>query len=506
MADSRYSAQQSALQAVSASETVQFIPPPQHTEINSNGVLPPGTQLGSFIIRQYIGGGGMGRVYLATDTALDRDVAVKVLPQQKTTDHGIVARFMNEARSAARLNHEHIAQVYFAGEESGIPFIAFEYVEGINVRTMIEENDVFSLPQALNYLLQIAHALSHAAAHGVVHRDVKPSNILITPQGKAKLIDMGLARLLDPDEAGNDLTASGVTLGTFDYISPEQARDPRNADIRSDIYSLGCTFFFMLAGSPPFPEGTVLQKLLQHQGDAPPDVRSFQPGIPLHVAMLLQKMMAKDPKQRFQTPETLIEALTAAAKMIGMQPSGRGSLVWTSAQSRRAAMFRKHLPWMAAVAVLMSGFFLTMFFSGTTGSLQLPDLPKNDLPADAEGEQKPPALHTPIPADVLLTESIGTAPTGRFNAGFVPFPPEVPPLSAPGTIRGGLVMSRPGGRLGPALTPAGISITKSRTPGGGLRAADAGKIVPPDTKGTAGSDEISPLPDTGRFPAGWGYD
>ncbi len=275
---------------------------PLTPEVFASGNVPAGTRLGHYIIRSYIGGGGMGRVYLAHDTALDRKVAVKVLPRQRANDQGTVARFMNEARSAARLNHEHIAQVYFAGEQSGIPYIVFEYVEGTNLRALVEEYDSFPLPQALNYLLQIAHALVHAAEHGVVHRDVKPSNILITSEGRAKLIDMGLARLLDPSESKDDLTASGVTLGTFDYISPEQARDPRNADIRSDIYSLGCTFFFMLAGRPPFPEGTVLQKLLQHQGDEPPDIRSFQPNVPDQIASLLQKMMAKDPRQRFQTP------------------------------------------------------------------------------------------------------------------------------------------------------------------------------------------------------------
>ena len=127
----------------------------------------------------------------------------------------------------------------------------------------------------------------------MVHRDIKPSNVLITPDGRVKLIDMGLARLRVADPAVADLTASGVTLGTFDYISPEQARDPRNADIRSDIYSLGCTFFFMLAGRPPFPEGTVLQKLLQHQGDQPPDIQEVRPELPAESSRVLQKMMQR---------------------------------------------------------------------------------------------------------------------------------------------------------------------------------------------------------------------
>src|SRR6266576_5470828 len=146
----------------------------------------------------------------------------------------------------------------------------------------------------LNVGLQIAGALTHSWEREVVHRDIKPSNILIAHDGLAKLVDMGLARLEYLDQTERDETATGVTLGTFDYISPEQARNPRDADIRSDIYSLGCTLFFMLTGRPPFPEGTVLQKLLQHNSDEPPDAREFNPDLPEEVSTLLHKMLAKD--------------------------------------------------------------------------------------------------------------------------------------------------------------------------------------------------------------------
>ncbi|MDR0706208.1 MAG: serine/threonine protein kinase [Planctomycetaceae bacterium] len=361
--------------ASESEETAAVLTP----EIFSSGTIPAGTMLGHFVINSFIGGGGMGRVYLATDTALDRKVAVKVLPRQRANDLGTAARFMNEAKSAARLNHEHIAQVYFAGEQSGIPYIAFEYVEGTNVRSMVDDYDAFPLPQALNYLIQISHALAHAANHGVVHRDVKPSNILITREGRVKLIDMGLARLLDPPESQEDLTASGVTLGTFDYISPEQARDPRSADIRSDIYSLGCTFFFMLSGRPPFPEGTVLQKLLQHQGDEPPDIRAFQPNIPTEVALLIQKMMAKDPRQRFQTPAALIESLVNVAKILGLQPTGPGKLVWVMTPPSRTSLLLKHLPWLAAVTCLVvTVFLLSLYSSEQFGKFEVPNIPEID--------------------------------------------------------------------------------------------------------------------------------
>jgi len=461
MSDSKDLSSQSESEVVA--ETVQFVQPKGSSSIAAN-LLPAGTRMGHYVIKKHIGGGGMGQVYQATDKALDRDVAIKVLTQQRTDDQGTVARFLNEARSAARLNHEHIAQVYFAyaGDDgaddvSSIPFIAFEYVEGINIRAMVEEHDVFPLSQALNYLLQIAHALAHAATHGVVHRDVKPSNILITREGRAKLIDMGLARLLDTSEARGDLTASGVTLGTFDYISPEQARDPRNADIRSDIYSLGCTFFYMLAGRPPFPEGTVLQKLLQHQGDAPPDIRSFQPTIPAEIAFLIQKMMAKDPKQRFQTPTVLIEALTDVARRLGLRPAGQGSLVWTHARPNRRSLLLRHVPWMAAVSLLLVGFFLATLFLTPSEPFRPPDwtdmpMPPQNIDIAAQ------------PAEPFRT------PVRSFNVAFVSQPAIqssqrlAAPVAGGGVVAAGLQLAQP--RTGRLTNPALVRLASSTAASG----------------------------------------
>ncbi|MBQ2788882.1 MAG: serine/threonine protein kinase [Thermoguttaceae bacterium] len=324
------------------------------------GALKPGATFGHFVVTKYIGGGGMGRVYEGRDTALDRKVAIKVLPRQRAQDVGTVARFLNEAKSAARLNHEHIAQVYFCGEENGVPFIAFEYVYGVNLRDYVRERGVLELDEAIGYVLQAADALAHAAAHGVTHRDVKPSNIIVTPQKRAKLIDMGLARLLKNDVV-DDLTESGVTLGTFDYISPEQARDPRDADVRSDIYSLGCTFYYMLVGTPPFPEGTMLQKLLQHQGDEPPDVREANPAIPVEVAAVVKKMMRKAPDDRYQTPESLILDLREIAEMIGLRLSGRGGVDF-AVEERNVVPTTSRTP-AAIVCVAFLAFVAVLYWS-----------------------------------------------------------------------------------------------------------------------------------------------
>ena len=336
-------------------------------------VIQPGTRLGDIELTEHIGGGGMGQVYKGEDKRLGRPVAVKVLSRDQASDQEAVRRFLNEAKSAARLNHQHIAQVYSAGESEEHPYIVFEYVQGANLRTMLEEHGPLTLEEALSYTLQIADALAHAADRRIVHRDVKPSNVLIAPNGQAKLIDLGLARISEPGVADGDLTASGVTLGTFDYISPEQARDPRNADSRSDIYSLGCTLFYMLAGRPPFPEGTVLQKLLQHQGDTPPDVCQFRPDLPEEVGHVLGKMMAKDPRRRYPDSARLMEALLTLADMIGLQPTGPTQAIWLPPQESRISVLHRQTPWLApslTLACLILGLHLLWSNQEQTSNVQ----------------------------------------------------------------------------------------------------------------------------------------
>ncbi|MBN2216125.1 MAG: protein kinase [Pirellulales bacterium] len=316
------------------------------------GNLRPGDVVGHYQILDYVGGGGMGRVFRAQDTQLDRLVALKVLPREQAADEETLRRFRNEARSGARLDHQNIARVYHVGEDQGFPYLVFEFVDGPTIRALVEQRGPLTLAEAISYTLQVADALAHAAGHDVVHRDIKPSNLIVTGQGRVKVIDMGLARI-QQDDAGTDLTASGVTLGTFDYISPEQARDPRVVDTRSDIYSLGCAFFYMLSGRPPFPEGTVLQKLLQHQGDKPPDIRVFRPELPDEVSRVLEKMLAKDPNHRYQTAMELVEQLQWLAEQLGLQPLRAGQSIWSVPRKASIPFWQRHFPWMAPVAALV---------------------------------------------------------------------------------------------------------------------------------------------------------
>ncbi|MCA9200286.1 MAG: serine/threonine protein kinase [Planctomycetales bacterium] len=354
--------------------------PPVYATNQNSGMTPSelgttlvGTRLAHFELVEFVGGGGMGAVFRANDTLLNRDVAVKVLSRDQGSDEETVRRFRNEAQSAARLDHDNIARVYFVGEDDGWYFIVFEFINGINIRDLVERDGPLSLQDAYSFTLQITEALDHAANRSVVHRDIKPSNVLVTASGKAKLVDMGLARLHQVSQSTNDLTASGMTLGTFDYISPEQARDPRLADTRSDIYSLGCTLFYMLTGRPPFPEGTVLQKLLSHSSESPPDPTQWRPDLPPAFGKILKRMLAKDPANRYAHPRELYAALMRAGDELGMERRRRSDAVYFE---RRTTLFDRielHLPWIATALFALAGLVLIdSYWAGNAESANLP--------------------------------------------------------------------------------------------------------------------------------------
>ncbi len=302
--------------------------------------------IGTFRLDEAIGVGGMGAVFRRLDTQLDRLVALKLLPPDQAVDPEVVQRFYQEGRSAAQLDHENIARVYSIGQDAPFHYIAFEYIEGVTLRRRVESAGPLKPAEAVDVTLQIANALIHASRRGVVHRDIKPSNIILTPQGRAKVVDMGLARRF---ERGGDpgLTQSGMTLGTFDYISPEQARDPRDVDARSDLYSLGCTLFHMLTGRPPFPGGTVLQKLLQHQEEPPADVRTLNPDVPAELSAIIAKLMAKERDRRYQSPEHLARDLLARAGALGLERVPLELEAWMV--HGHHAWWERHLAWLVPV-------------------------------------------------------------------------------------------------------------------------------------------------------------
>jgi len=211
--------------------------------------LTPGTRVGRYEVVTHIASGGMGEVYRARDVELDRDVALKVLPGRHADNPACVERFRREARLAARLTHKHIVTLYDWGQDGGTWFLALEYVDGVDLHSYIAARGRLDPQEACVIMVQAAKALDHAFAQGITHRDIKPSNFLLTRSGnkvRVKLTDLGLARAVSDEEFR--VTRDGTTVGTIDYLAPEQARDSAAADIRSDIYALGCTLYHMLAG------------------------------------------------------------------------------------------------------------------------------------------------------------------------------------------------------------------------------------------------------------------
>jgi serine/threonine-protein kinase len=278
-----------------------------------------------------------------------------------------------------------------------LPYIVFEYIEGENLRDLVLKHGPLPVGESLSYTYQVAHALAHAWQRDVVHRDIKPSNILITSQGQAKLVDMGLARLHEVETTDDDLTNTGVTLGTFDYISPEQARDPRSADTRSDIYSLGCTLFYLLAGRPPFARGTPVQKLLQHQAEPPPALSDIRLGLPESIDRLVARMLAKDVMDRPQTPPELVQDISAILLELGLPLPQTLAPLPVVKRSRPAAQWRRAIPWAAPVAALVVlGVWFDLTGLESADESSFPELRTATVAAPNESEsQELPAAVTP---------------------------------------------------------------------------------------------------------------
>ena len=269
---------------------------------------PPVQILGDYRVQKKIGSGGMGTVFLAEHMELGRVVALKVLPVSKAENPTLVKRFKAEARAAANLKHKNIVTIYESGEAAGRFYIALEYIDGQDVLQTLRKEGPFSIKRSVDVVKQTAAALQHAFEQNIVHRDIKPSNLLIDTEGVVKLTDMGLARSID-ESAQTQITRDGTTVGTVDYMSPEQARDSKSADIRSDLYSLGCTWYQMLTLQVPFGEGSLTNKLNAHATQPAPDPRTINDEIPVSIVAVIHRLLSKDPEDRYQTPQDLIDDL-----------------------------------------------------------------------------------------------------------------------------------------------------------------------------------------------------
>jgi serine/threonine protein kinase len=260
-----------------------------------------GFRLGKYKLLSQIGKGGMSSVYLAEHELMKRRVAVKVLPKNRVDDSSYLERFRLEARAVAKLDDPNIVRAYDIDNEGDVHYIVMEYVDGQDLHQVVAQQGPLDFDTAADYITQVANGLQHAHEMGLVHRDIKPANCLVDRHKTVKLLDLGLAKLTEDDQASLTMANEENVLGTADYLAPEQALNSHEADHRSDIYSLGCTLYFLLTGGPPFPEGSISERLLKHQTVKPESIFKFRPDAPPSLVDICETMMSKKPDDRFQS-------------------------------------------------------------------------------------------------------------------------------------------------------------------------------------------------------------
>jgi serine/threonine protein kinase len=288
--------------------------------------------LGNYVLLDLLGQGGMGTVYKAEHRRMKRVVALKVMSPDATKSPDAVQRFRREVQAAARLDHPNIVTAHDADEARGRHFLVMQFVEGTNLSALVKAQGPLSVAEGVSHLLQVARGLAFAHAAGVVHRDIKPANLLLDRNGVVKILDMGLARL-DPGierDAHSELTSTGAVMGTVDFMSPEQAVDTKQADARSDIYSLGCTLFYLLTGKPLYSGDSMVKKLLAHRDQPIPRLTTTFNDVPDDIDRLLQRMVAKRPEDRYQTMTEVVTDLESWLAGTGISvvsmPDERASL------------------------------------------------------------------------------------------------------------------------------------------------------------------------------------
>lgn len=269
--------------------------------------------LGDYEIRDRIGAGGMGEVYKASHRRMKRVVALKILPAQLTDDEAALKRFNREVEIVASLEHPNIVTAHDAGEQDGTHYLIMQFVDGCDLATLVRTRGGLSVERVIDFTLQAARGLAHAHRQGVIHRDIKPSNILINRREQVKILDLGLARVDLPAaqqmERRDGLTTTGAVMGTVDYMAPEQAVNTRTADHRADIYSLGCTLHFLLTAEPPYSGETMMERLLAHREQDTPSLRDRRNDVPAELDAIFQRLLAKQPDERFASMTDVVEAL-----------------------------------------------------------------------------------------------------------------------------------------------------------------------------------------------------
>ncbi|MFT5325407.1 MAG: serine/threonine protein kinase [Planctomycetaceae bacterium] len=264
-------------------------------------------QLGDFKLLKKLGQGGMGEVYLANQLSLDRQVALKILSKEMAKKPGFVERFVREARAMAKIDHPNAVKVYAADSDKGLNYVGIEYIDGQSMQDWIDKLETLSVGDSINVILSCADALNHAHELNLIHRDIKPDNILVTKKGVVKVADFGLAKALDDEDMS--MTQSGTGLGTPLYMPPEQARDAKNVDHRTDIYALGCTFYYFLTGRLPFEGGSVLKLIVAKEKGQYPAARSLNSKIPEKLSLMIDKMIQKEAKHRYSSCAEIINDL-----------------------------------------------------------------------------------------------------------------------------------------------------------------------------------------------------
>lgn len=290
-------------------------------------------------IQKVLGIGGMGVVFRAEHRLMERPVALKVINRALLAKPEVVERFEQEVKAAAKLAHANIVVAHDAEQVGDLHFLVMEYVDGQSLAKIVEKKGPLPVVNACHYIRQAAQGLQHAHEKGMVHRDIKPQNLMLTKRGQIKVLDFGLARLRHSDDIlmpdadraideaqDGSLTRAGSLLGTPDYMAPEQAADPRDADARADLYSLGCTLYFLLTGQPPFASESALRKLKAHQHRAIKPVSDFRSDVPAELVAVLARLVAKEPSDRFQTAAEVVQAIAPLARGEGLSPASDSPL------------------------------------------------------------------------------------------------------------------------------------------------------------------------------------